>query len=61
MSKPQGLVRQEWLGKFLKKSPHRVSNPRPSGLYLSALSTTLPRATKTVKMQGENVELNNVA
>jgi hypothetical protein len=27
LSKPQGLVRQEGLGKF-KISPHRVSNPR---------------------------------
>jgi hypothetical protein len=31
LSKPQGLVRPEGLGKF-KKSPHRESNPRPSGL-----------------------------
>jgi hypothetical protein len=30
-SKPQGLVQPEGLGKF-KNSPHRVSNPRPSGL-----------------------------
>jgi hypothetical protein len=32
LSKPQDLVRPEGLGKF-KKSPHRVSNSRPSGLY----------------------------
>jgi hypothetical protein len=31
LSKPQGLVRPEGLGKF-KNSPHRVSNPRPFGL-----------------------------
>jgi hypothetical protein len=31
LSKPKGLVRSEVLGKF-KNSPHRVSNPRPSGL-----------------------------
>jgi hypothetical protein len=31
LSKPQGLVWSEGLGKF-KNSPHRVSNPRPSGL-----------------------------
>jgi hypothetical protein len=31
LSKPQGLVRPEGLGKF-KKSPHRVSNPRHFGL-----------------------------
>jgi hypothetical protein len=43
LSKPQGLVRQEWLGKF-KNSPHRESNPRPSGLYHSALTTTIPCA-----------------
>jgi hypothetical protein len=43
LSKPQGLVRPEELGKF-KNSPHRVSNPRPSGLQHSALTTTLPRA-----------------
>jgi hypothetical protein len=43
LSKPQGLVRQEGLGKF-KISPHRVSKPRPSGLQPSALTTKLPRA-----------------
>jgi hypothetical protein len=43
LSKPQGLVQPEGLGKF-KKSPHRVSNPRPSGLQHSALTSTLPRA-----------------
>jgi hypothetical protein len=31
LSKPQGLVWPEGLGKF-KISPHRISNPRPSGL-----------------------------
>jgi hypothetical protein len=31
LSKPQGLVRPDGLGKF-KKLPHRVSNPRPSVL-----------------------------
>jgi hypothetical protein len=35
-------VQPEGLGEF-KKSPHRVSNPRPSGLCHSALTTTLPR------------------
>jgi hypothetical protein len=43
LSKPQGLVQPEGLGTF-KNSPHRESNPRPSGLYHSALTTTLPRA-----------------
>jgi hypothetical protein len=38
LSKPQGLVRPEGLGKF-KKSPHRLSNPRPSGLWHSDLTT----------------------
>jgi hypothetical protein len=42
LDKPQSLVRPEGLGKF-KNSPHRVSNPRPSGLLHSALTTTLPR------------------
>jgi hypothetical protein len=33
LSKPQGLVRPEGLGKLEKfHSPHRVSNPRPYGL-----------------------------
>jgi hypothetical protein len=32
LSKSQGLVRPEGLGKY-KNSPHRVSNPRPTGLY----------------------------
>jgi hypothetical protein len=36
-------MRLEGLGKF-NKSPYRESNPRPSGLYLSALTTTLQRA-----------------
>jgi hypothetical protein len=31
LSKPQRLVRPEGLRKF-KNSPHRVPNPRPSGL-----------------------------
>jgi hypothetical protein len=32
LSKLQGLVRPEGLGKFKKNSLHRVSNPRHSGL-----------------------------
>jgi hypothetical protein len=36
-------MRAEGLGKF-KNSPHRVSNQRPSGLWHSALTTTLPCA-----------------
>jgi hypothetical protein len=36
-------VRPEGLGKF-KNSPHRESNPRPSGLWHSSLTTTLLRA-----------------
>jgi hypothetical protein len=36
-------VRPEGLHKF-KKSPHQVSNPQPSGLQHSALTTTLPPA-----------------
>jgi hypothetical protein len=38
----EDLVRPEGLGEF-KNSPHRVSNPRPSGLQHSAVPTTLPR------------------
>jgi hypothetical protein len=45
LSKPQGLVRPEGLGKF-KNSPHRESNPRPSGLQHSALTTTLSRTSQ---------------
>jgi hypothetical protein len=37
----------EGLGKF-KNSPHQVSNPLPSGLYHSALTTTLPRTQAKV-------------
>jgi hypothetical protein len=37
-----GLVRPEGLDKF-KKSPHLVSNPRPSGLSHRALTSTLLR------------------
>jgi hypothetical protein len=34
LSKPQGLVRPEGLGKLKKKKlPHRVSNPRPSSNF----------------------------
>jgi predicted Co/Zn/Cd cation transporter (cation efflux family) len=39
-------VRPEGLGNF-KKSPHRVSNPRPSGLQHSALTTTLQQSYTT--------------
>jgi hypothetical protein len=47
-SKPQGLVQPERLGKF-KNSYHRESNPRPSSLQHSALTTTLPyHATRTL-------------
>jgi hypothetical protein len=46
VSEPQGLVWPEGLGKF-QKSPHRVSNPRASCLYYSALTTTLPRTPVT--------------
>jgi hypothetical protein len=39
LSKPQGLLRPEGLGKLIKtnNSPLRVSNPRPSGLQNRAL------------------------
>jgi hypothetical protein len=30
-------VRPEGLGKFKKKSPHRVSNPRPSEIKLGSI------------------------
>jgi hypothetical protein len=44
LGEPQGLVRPEGLDKLKKMhSPHRVSNLRPSGLWHSALTTTLPR------------------
>jgi hypothetical protein len=33
-----GLVRLEGLGKLKKKSPNRVSNPLPSGLWRNALT-----------------------
>jgi hypothetical protein len=39
LSKPQGLVQPEGLGKF-KNSPHRVSNPLLSSLQHSSLTTT---------------------
>jgi hypothetical protein len=45
LSDPQGVMPLERLGKLKTiNSPHRVSNPRPSGLLHSALTTTLPRA-----------------
>jgi hypothetical protein len=40
---PQGLVRMEGLGTLKKKSSHWESNPQPSGLEHSALTTTPPR------------------
>jgi hypothetical protein len=49
LCKPQGLVRPEGLGKF-NNLPHRVSNQRPSGLWHSALTTTLPCANVLVQM-----------
>jgi hypothetical protein len=52
LSKPQGLVQPEGLGKF-KNPSHRDSNPRPSGLLRNALSTTLPRAQR-VNYDGRN-------
>jgi hypothetical protein len=36
--RPEGLSKMEII-----HSSHRVSNPRPTGLYHSALTTTLPR------------------
>jgi hypothetical protein len=56
LSKPQGLVRPEGLGKF-KKSPHRVSNPPPSGLQHSALITTLTRAPQLTEYCYELVSI----
>jgi hypothetical protein len=45
MSKPQDLAQLEGLGKLNTFfSPRRVSNPRPSSLYHSALTTTVPHA-----------------
>jgi hypothetical protein len=50
LSKPQGLVRPEGLGKLRKiHTPHWVSNTRPSSLQRSALTTKLPRAPVKVK------------
>jgi hypothetical protein len=44
-SESQGLVRPEVLGKFKRiPSPHPDSNPRPSGLWHSTSTTTLPLA-----------------
>jgi hypothetical protein len=40
-------VRPEGLGK-LKKTPHRVPKPQPSGLKLSALTITLTRSPHNV-------------
>jgi hypothetical protein len=48
LTNPQGLMRPEGLDTF-KNSVHRVSNPRPSGLWLSALTTTLPHAPDSNK------------
>jgi hypothetical protein len=44
-SAPRALVLQDGLDKLKKtiNSSHRVSNPRPSGLYHTALITTLSR------------------
>jgi hypothetical protein len=47
-------VRPEGLGKF-KNLPHLVPNQRPSGLYHSALTTTLPR---TPSPEGINLFLS---
>jgi hypothetical protein len=39
-------VRPEELNNLKKKSLYRESNPRPCGLWLGALTTTLARAPK---------------
>jgi hypothetical protein len=45
LSEHQGLVRPEGLGTFKTiRLPHRVSNPRPSGLWHTDFTTTLPPA-----------------
>jgi hypothetical protein len=49
LSKSQGLVRSEGLGKF-KILPHRVSNPRPPGLQYCVLTTTVLRAPVKLNM-----------
>jgi hypothetical protein len=45
-------VQLEGLGK-LKKSNHRESNPRPSGLYIVPQSTTLPCASDNISNRQE--------
>jgi hypothetical protein len=47
-------VRPEGIGKF-KNWPHWESNPRPSGLYRSALTTMLPLAPKQSSRQINDV------
>jgi hypothetical protein len=42
LSKLQGLVRPEELGKLKDKLHHRISNQRPSGLEDGALAAALP-------------------
>jgi hypothetical protein len=44
-------VRPEGLGKF-KNPPNWESNPRPSGLQHSALTTTLPRTPVYIVVTG---------
>jgi hypothetical protein len=44
LSNPQGVVRPEGRQTEKINSPHRVWNPRPSGLQPSGSTTTLPRA-----------------
>jgi hypothetical protein len=56
LSKPQGLVRPEGLGKLESiHSPHRVSNPRRFGLQHSALNTTLQREVNHAAHNGTEV------
>jgi hypothetical protein len=53
-------VRPEGLGKF-KNSSHWVSNPRPSSLLHSALTTTLPRARiPSFGQEIFNISLGNI-
>jgi hypothetical protein len=47
-------VRREGLGKF-KNSPHRVSNPRPSGLGMSVNFLTGHRAMRSFCDRNSNI------
>jgi hypothetical protein len=56
-------VRPEGLGKLKKKSPHRVSNPRPSGLdiLINISATTAPLLRDSIQTYKSDDPLLNSA